>query len=112
MIHAKVPFVADNAKIILAEGHSVIIGNEIKVKKESLIFVPDGVPSHPSLACEAALMTSVRAPKVSDDAAISLVDLAKSLLLSPLQLEGVFLAISRHEKLVVPMHSFLPRHLK
>lgn len=77
----------------------IIDEDEIQAKKESSIFLPDSVPSHPSLACESALLSSVRAPKVSDDAAITLIDLAKSQLLSPLQLEGVCLAISRHNRL-------------
>jgi hypothetical protein len=53
-------------------------------------------PSHTSLACESALLSSVRAPLVSNQAAECLLEVARNKALSPLQLEGALLAIQRH----------------
>eukprot|EP00980_Cylindrotheca_fusiformis_P021383 scaffold8259_cov143-Cylindrotheca_fusiformis.AAC.1 len=56
-------------------------------------------PSHTSLACESALLASVRAPMVAASTAACLLDLAKTKALSPLQLESVLLAIQRHRRI-------------
>jgi hypothetical protein len=56
-------------------------------------------PSHTSLACESALLASVRAPLVPPSTAACLLDLATSKALSPLQLESVLLAIQRHRRI-------------
>ncbi|KAL3940125.1 MAG: hypothetical protein SGBAC_005264 [Bacillariaceae sp.] len=55
-------------------------------------------PSHTSLACESALLSSVRAPQVPITAAECLLELTKKGALSPLQLESVLLAIQRHNR--------------
>lgn len=56
-------------------------------------------PSHTSLACESALLASVRAPLVDPSTATCLLDLARTKALSPLQLESIFLAIQRHNRI-------------
>lgn len=84
------------------EDSSVVIIERSGVETSNLnrcTAFPDSVPSHASHACESALLSSVQAPKVSDEAATTLLDLAESRALSPLQLEGVCLAISRHNRL-------------
>ncbi|CAJ1959811.1 unnamed protein product [Cylindrotheca closterium] len=55
-------------------------------------------PSHTSLACESALLSSVRAPQVPLATAECLLELAQKGALSPLQLESVLLAIQRHNR--------------
>lgn len=59
------------------------------------------IPSHTSLACESALLSSVSAPRAPEQAGETLIELAKSGALSPLQLEGATLAIARHNRLLV-----------
>jgi hypothetical protein len=64
-------------------------------------FATLGIASHTSPACESALLASVAAPRAHDDSAECLVELAHSKALSPLQLEGATLAITRHNRLLL-----------
>jgi hypothetical protein len=63
-------------------------------------FASLGIASHTSPACESALLASVAAPRAHDKSAECLVGLAHSRALSPLQLEGATLAITRHNRLL------------
>ena len=63
------------------------------------------IPSHTSPACESALLSSVSAPRAPEQAGETLLDLAKSRVLSPLQLQGATLAIARHNRLLVESSS-------
>ena len=56
------------------------------------------VPSHTSPAVESALLSSVAAPPVPDEAARTIMELVKDGQLSPLQAEGVALAINRFRR--------------
>ena len=64
-------------------------------------FTTLGIPSHTSAACESALLASVAAPRAHDESSDCLVELALSQALSPLQLEGSTLAITRHNRLLL-----------
>jgi hypothetical protein len=66
----------------------------------ALEFKSLGIPSHTSPACESALLASVSAPRASNESCACLLPLARSRALSPLQLEGVSLAITRHNRLL------------
>jgi hypothetical protein len=66
----------------------------------ALDFKSLGIPSHTSPACESALLASVSAPRASNESCACLMPLARSRALSPLQLEGVSLAITRHNRLL------------
>ena len=67
--------------------------------QRNVMMEPLTCPSHTSLASESALLASVRAPLVDPKAAECLLELAKSKALSPLQFEGVLLAIQRHHRI-------------
>ena len=56
------------------------------------------VPSHTSSACESALLSSVAAPMCHPDTAACITTLCEQRKLSPLQAEGVMLAIQRHQR--------------
>ena len=62
---------------------------------ESLSSLFKAIPSHTSPAVESALLSSVTAPVVHDDVASTVLELVKQGKLSPLQAEGVCLAITR-----------------
>ena len=65
------------------------------------------IPSHTSPACESALLSSVSAPRAHEQAGETLLELAKTGALSPLQLEGATLAIARHNRLLVDGNSLV-----
>lgn len=54
--------------------------------------------SHTTSVCESALLSSVQSPRASEESSICFVELARRKVLSPLQLEGACLAISRHNR--------------
>jgi len=66
------------------------------------------IPSHTSPACESALLSSVTAPRAPEQAGETLLELAKTGALSPLQLEGATLAIARHNRLLVEQPADTP----
>mmetsp|Transcript_8224 Transcript_8224/g.15023 ORF Transcript_8224/g.15023 Transcript_8224/m.15023 type:complete len:345 (+) Transcript_8224:181-1215(+) len=61
----------------------------------SSLFTSGAIQSHTSPAVESALLSSVSAPPVPNDAASTILPLVKEGKLSPLQAEGVTLAIQR-----------------
>ena len=62
------------------------------------LFTTGQVQSHTSPSVESALLSSVSAPPVSNDAASTLLPLVREGKLSPLQAEGVTLAIQRFNR--------------
>ena len=68
----------------------------------SLFHPTSGIPSHTSPAVESALLSSVSAPPVPNEAAATVLELVLSGKLSPLQAEGVTLAINRFNRVFTP----------
>ena len=93
-----------NVVIVLDDDDDTNDGS-VQVSKSQVQLL---IPSHTSLTCESALLSSVRAPEVHADAAACLLPLISThsktsnstvAALSPLQLEGVLLAIQRHRRI-------------
>ena len=95
----------NNAVVIVLDDDSDTNDGSDQVSKSQVQLL---IPSHTSLTCESALLSSVRAPEVHADAAACLLPLISThaktsnsavAALSPLQLEGALLAIQRHRRI-------------
>ena len=74
--------------------------NEESIAKNTThsLFTSGKISSHTSPAVESALLSSVSAPSVPDESATTILPLLRDGKLSPLQAEGVSLAISRFNR--------------
>ena len=74
--------------------------NEESIAKSTThsLFTSGKISSHTSPAVESALLSSVSAPSVPDESATTILPLLRDGKLSPLQAEGVSLAISRFNR--------------